>query len=160
LESAFRETFRVMQPNSLCVSFYGWPEADVFLGTWKALGFRPVSHFAFMKRMGLGRYSRSSHETAYLLAKGHPAIPAFAPSDAIELVRESECFHPNQKPVLALLALLTTYSAEGDLILDSFMGSGSTLRAAKDAGCRAVGIEVEERYCEIAAKRLEQEMLF
>jgi DNA modification methylase len=65
--------------------------------------------------------------------------------------------HPAAFPVgLPARAIETTAS---NLVLDPFMGSGSTLRAAKDAGISAIGIEIEERYCEIAAKRLAQGVL-
>lgn len=66
--------------------------------------------------------------------------------------------HPTQKPLKLMRKLIGW--AGGDPVLDPFMGSGTTLRAAKDLGRRAIGIEIEERYCEIAAKRLAQETLF
>ncbi len=66
--------------------------------------------------------------------------------------------HPCAKPQLAWNRLLEIISSENQTILDPFMGSGTTLRAAKDLGRKAIGIEIEERYCEIAAKRLAQEV--
>jgi len=69
------------------------------------------------------------------------------------------CGHPCPKPLPWMLWLVQLAARPGELILDPFMGSGTTLRAAKDTGRRAIGIEIEERYCEIAAKRLQQEVL-
>jgi DNA modification methylase len=65
--------------------------------------------------------------------------------------------HPAPFP----LALPRTALAALDpgVVLDPFMGSGTTLRAAKDTGHRAIGIEIDERYCDIAATRLAQEVL-
>lgn len=66
--------------------------------------------------------------------------------------------HPTQKP-LALMTWCIGIVEDAPIILDPYAGSGTTLRAAKDLGRRAIGIEIEERYCEIAAKRLAQEVL-
>lgn len=66
-------------------------------------------------------------------------------------------YHPTQKP-LALMRWCVRRT-KAPLVIDPYMGSGTTLRAAKDLGRRAIGIEIDERYCEIAAKRLAQEVL-
>ncbi len=67
--------------------------------------------------------------------------------------------HPTTKPLSLMKELVRLFSNENDRILDPFCGSGTTLVAAKDLNRRAIGIEIEEKYCEIAAKRLSQEVL-
>ncbi len=69
------------------------------------------------------------------------------------------CKHPTQKPEELISRLFRFFTVSTDCILDPFMGSGTTLRAAKDLGRRAIGLEIEEKYCEIAAKRLSQKVL-
>ena len=65
--------------------------------------------------------------------------------------------HPTQKPI-QLMTWCMKFT-DGGTVLDPFMGSGTTLRAAKDLKRRAIGIEIEEKYCEIAARRMSQEVL-
>jgi len=67
--------------------------------------------------------------------------------------------HPCAKPMGFMRWLVVRASLAGETILDPFMGSGTTLRAAKDECRKAIGIEIEEKYCEIAANRLAQEVL-
>ncbi len=64
--------------------------------------------------------------------------------------------HPTTKPLRLMLQLIKLFGRDGSMIVDPFMGSGTTLRAAKDSGHKAIGIEISEHYCEIAAKRLSQ----
>jgi len=68
--------------------------------------------------------------------------------------------HPTAKPLPLVSQWVRWFTSPGDVVLDPFAGSGTTLRAAKDEGRRAIGVELDERYCEIAAKRLAQDTLF
>lgn len=73
---------------------------------------------------------------------------------AVPTVSHKERLHVTQKPVQLLTHLLRVVPTNPALILDPFMGSGSTLVAAKEGGHSAVGVELDERYCEMAANRL------
>ncbi len=67
--------------------------------------------------------------------------------------------HPTQKPLEVMKWAMSHAPEDCYFMLDPFMGSGTTLRAAKDMGRKAIGIELEEKYCEIAVKRLAQGVL-
>ena len=73
--------------------------------------------------------------------------------------RDQRRVHPTQKPVALMRWIIQKHTQPGALVLDPYMGSGPVLVAAKETDRRAIGIEIEERYCEIAAKRLQQEVL-
>ena len=68
--------------------------------------------------------------------------------------------HPTATPLALMRHIIDEDRTPSGVILDPFMGSGTTLRAAKDLGRKAIGIEIEEKYCEIAARRCAQEVLF
>jgi site-specific DNA-methyltransferase (adenine-specific) len=62
--------------------------------------------------------------------------------------------HRTEKPIELMRWLVKTYSKIGDTILDPFLGSGTTLVAAKELGRKAIGIEISDKYCEIAVRRI------
>lgn len=75
-----------------------------------------------------------------------------------EVEYDQRILHPTQKPLSVVMWVFRMFP-DAATILDPFMGSGTTLRAAKDLGRKAIGIEIEERYCEIAVRRLSQAVL-
>jgi site-specific DNA-methyltransferase (adenine-specific)/modification methylase len=76
------------------------------------------------------------------------------PRSILRFPRPKEGLHPSQKPVDLLAWLIRTWSDPGAVVLDATCGSGSTLVAARAEGRFSIGIEADERYCEVAARRL------
>lgn len=155
LEPTFRELYRVLRPNSFCLTFYGWPHADRFLTAFRAAGFSPVTHFSFIKNYPSFRgYTLAHHEVAYLLAKGRPQKPEAPISDVLNWAYTGNKLHPTQKPVDVLVPLIRSFAPERGVVLDPFCGSGSTLLAARICGRNFIGVELEAQYAEVSSRRL------
>lgn len=86
--------------------------------------------------------------------KSHAKVPMALKSKVYRSGIDTENLHPTQKPLALIEKYLQILNPQ--TILDPFMGSGTTLVAAKNLGRKAIGIEIEEKYCEIAVKRLAQ----
>lgn len=158
IDAAFSGVYEALAPGGVCVSFYGWPFIERFMQAWRKAGFTPVSHLVWVKnRWGLGYYTRGQHEPLFVLASPQSRKPETAISDVIHADVVLDRQHPTQKPTKLMQTIIGAF-AEG-LVLDPFMGSGTTLRAARNLGLPAIGIEVDERYCEVAARRLQQAVL-
>lgn len=132
---------------------FDWPE-HIRLGVW--VKGAPMPQIT-------GDRPGSGHESVLILhnpgAKrwnggGRPAVwHAMVQKDP------KKVFMPTQKPLALVAQFVRDFSEPGELIIDPFMGSGTTLVAAKSAGRKAIGIEVDEAKCEIASKRLSQDYL-
>lgn len=152
---AFNALYRVLKPDTFCVSFYGWNRVDAFLAAWRRAGFVPVGHLVWQKSYASSRgFLEARHEQAYLLAKGRPAKPAQPLVDVQPWQYSGNSNHPTEKAVSVLRPLIESFSKPGDLVLDAFAGSGSTCVAAAECGRRYLGIELDPRYCELARRRL------
>ena len=142
------------------LSFIDWRQYPNLVGAIETANFRVQGMIVWDKgSMGLGNGFRAQHELVVHAAKGVPTIYNKSRGNVLRFGRQSPVDHPSPKPVGLLAMLLDVVTPDGGMILDPLMGCGTTLRAAKDCGYKAIGIEIEERYCEVAAKRLQQGVL-
>lgn len=139
--------------SKLIISFNGHcnifeaPKPDGFIIWYKSNSNTPGGRIAF----------RNVWEPISIYGRIHPPLDRDLIEHPISLQNDIGN-HPTPKP-LSLFKKIITKLASSGFILDPFMGSGTTLVAAKQLGRQAIGIEIEEKYCEIAAKRLSQEVM-
>lgn len=102
-----------------------------------------------------------SAEVAYVFGDGWISVPGHRVIPAeytTASTGKKDCDHPCSRPQDHLQWLLHRYTRPNHVLLDPFCGSGTMLRAAKDTNRKCIGIEIEERYAEMAVKRLAQEV--
>jgi len=116
---------------------------------------RPIGHIVWAKDYASRtRYLHYRHEQAYVLAKGSPKMPEHPIDDIQPWVYSGNQDHPTQKAVKILTPLIEAFSQPGQLVLDPFAGSGSTLVAASLKDRCYLGVELERDYCRVARERL------
>lgn len=145
------------------LSRWGTKPAIVF-GSWRVdrpanTEHRLIWHKAGMPPGPLNAPFMSQDEEIYILGSGFrssaPPMRSVIRTDEHRPSAVAEAGHPTPKPI-KLMELLIDRCPEG-LLADPFAGSGATLVAAKNLGRRAIGVELEEKYCELIAKRLSQD---
>jgi site-specific DNA-methyltransferase (adenine-specific) len=97
---------------------------------------------------------RYQHEAAYLLAKGRPELPSAPISDVLPWHYTGNYNHPTEKAVDTMKPIIEAFTKAGDVVLDPFAGSGSSLVAAALLRRQYIGIELEQKYCDHARRRL------
>jgi len=157
--------WRVVREGGCVLCFCRWDTQDVFKVALDAAGFTTRSQVIWDRiDHGMGDLKGAyapQHDVIWFATKGAFDFHGARPKSIVRAARLSgeALQHPNEKPVSLMVTLVRDVADAGDVVLDPMMGSGTTLVAAKAIGRRAVGIEADERYCELAAKRLSQEAL-
>jgi DNA modification methylase len=150
---------RFVEGGSILI-FIDWRNWGNLVGAVESSGFRVNNMVVWDKRtIGMGNGFRNQHELVLYGSLGTPRVISHAVPNVLTVGRESNELHQSPKPVGLMARMLEVVSDVGDIVLDPFAGSGSTLVAAKQMGRRAIGIEQEERYCEVIATRLSQNVL-
>ena len=165
----FGEANRVLMPGCCCCCCCcGGGGPDPQFARWslwmdEAIGFK---HAVVWDKggLGMGWHYRRNYELMLVGEKPGAACRWYGGNDQPNVVRingikPSADDHPTPKPEKLMAHFLNLHSLPGHLVLDPFMGGGTTLVAAKRGGRRAIGVEVDERWCEMAAKRLAQEVM-
>jgi site-specific DNA-methyltransferase (adenine-specific) len=157
----FSKAIHISNPGAISLTFTDWRQLPTMTDAVQCGGWVWRNIITWWKpgiRMQRGRFSSSAEYVLYS-SKGKPIEGEKSPQNVLSFspVTGKDKNHIAEKP-LELIKALMGVSLPESRILDPFCGSGTTLAAAKELGRKAIGIEIEEKYCEIAAERLSQEV--
>lgn len=164
----FIESRRLLKPGACCCCCCGGGGPDPTFARWtlwmdEALRFKQAVVWD-KGGLGMGWHYRRNYE--FILVGEKPGAPCSwygghsqANVVCIPGIRPTADDHPTPKPLRLMSLFIQLHSQPGELVVDPFMGGGTTLVAAKNLGRRAIGVELDEQYCEMAACRLAQGVL-
>ena len=167
----FAESRRLLAPGCCCCCCCCGGGPDPQFARWslwldKELDFKQMVIWD-KGPMGMGWHYRRSYETVLVAQAPGAKCRWFDETNKVEniirhipkIIPDSRD-HPTPKPVELMRHFIDLHTERGHLVLDPFAGGGTTLRAAKDLGRRAIGIELDEEFCKMTVRRLRQEVLF
>lgn len=161
MRSAAREWKRHLVPGGHALSFIDWRMALPLANAIESADMRKLGMLIWDKTyFGMGHYFRNQYEVVLHFTNGRSRPPYRKDvGNVLRCAPVKAGDNPTEKPLPLLRTLLSVVCPPGGLVLDTFAGSGSTLEAARTLGMRAVGVEVDEAQAEIAARRLDQQVL-
>ena len=150
-----------LKEGSSVIYFIDWRQWPNLVGAVETTNLRTNKMIVWDKlSYGLGNGFRSQHELVLHASIGVPTIYNRSVGDVLSFKRTDNSDHPSPKPVGLMEEIIKVTMPDDGIIVDPFMGAGSTLVAAQRLGRRCIGIEWVEKHCETAVKRLAQRGLF
>ena len=157
------EVYRVLKDGSHCYIFCNDKNMQELLNAATDIGFKESNILVWIKNNSTpNRYYMKNLEFVVFLYKGKAKpINNMGSKCAVEVrnINGKDKFHPTEKPVELLKSYILNSSQEGDVVLDCFMGSGSTGVACKETGRDFIGFEIKDNFFEIAKKRIEESIV-
>lgn len=154
-----KEMKRVLKKDTFIVCFCGWSTSHIFREVMDEFFTLKSMPIWVKNNWGLGYYTRPQYEPALLYLNGTPKPLEKPISDVWQFKRLNNPIHIAQKPEDLIQHIARSFSKEGDLVLNPFMGSGTTAVAFQQLNRRFIGFEISKEYCDIANKRLSQKVL-